>query len=299
MRGGFSGDELGDIRQERNFDLSQNTTYGAGGNADIAYFPQSEEEAVKVFESLINQNRKFFVLGRGSDILASDKGFDGCVISTKYLKSISYNGGVLTAQSGVTVASLLEFCKNFGLGGLEFLAGIPATVGGLAFMNGGALNSYIGDKIVSVTLYDGKLCKIPQKLCDFGYKHSTMRNINCLILSVELKVEQCESQKVASKIKKVLKLRSKQPKGRSCGCVFKNPRGGYAGKLIEECGLKGYKFGGAQVSEKHANFIINNNGSSDDIFRLISFVKRRVYEIKGVLLEEEVVYIGDFNETYG
>lgn len=287
------------IDRKFNFNFSKNTTYGLGGLCKVAYCPKTEEEAIRVFDTLNAYNQKYFVLGCGSNILASDKFFDGAIISTSKLKGIYRMKDGIACLSGTTVPELLNYCRENGLSGLEFLAGIPASVGGLAYMNAGAGGRCIADVLQSCTLYDGKLRNISNKLCNFSYKYSTMRDINGVILSCSFKLEPQPPQHVSENINKYISARLAQPKGKSCGCVFKNPEGFSAGKLIEFCGLKGFAFGGAYVSREHANFIINNRAIASDVYKLIKFVKKTVLEITGVALEEEVVYIGDFNDSFG
>lgn len=286
---------LDGVPSERDFSFKKHTTYGSGGTADIAYYPKSINQARAVYDYFTLNGIPFKVLGNGSDILASDAGFNGAVIVTKNLKKIYRTGrNSIVCQSGVTVGALLAYCQNNCLGGLEYLAGIPATVGGLAFMNGGAGGVYICKDIRKVTLYDGKMRNLSNKQCNFGYKYSTMRGINGVILSVELSVAPQSAEISEEKIKEYLKRRAFHPKGKSCGCVFKNPAGLSAGKIIEDAGLKGLRYGRAKVSEKHANFIMNEGDSSADVYKLIEEVKRRVFDFSGIALEEEVVYIGDF-----
>lgn len=288
--------ELKNVKLEYGFSFSEHTTYGLGGKAKVAYFPETESQAVAVFDKLKAENSSFTVLGNGSNILASDGCFDGAVISTKNLKGIVYRENRLEVLSGTTVAELLKFCINNGLGGLEYLAGIPATVGGLAVMNGGISSKHIAEDIQKVKIYDGEIRVIPTKFCNFGNKHSIMRDIECIVLSVFLSVSAVPREEIKNKVQSILKNRAHLPKGRNCGCVFKNPESESAGRLIEKTGLKGLAYGGAVVSPVHANFIINNGGCADDVYRLIKIVKNKVYENCGILLEEEVLYIGEFNE---
>ena len=296
MQSSFEGSEiLGKVKTEENFSFAKNTTYGLGGCAKIAYFPENEMQVAAVFDYLKSTDEKVFVLGNGSNVLASDKFFDGAVISTKLLKGVQRRGNALYCLSGTTVAELLNFCVKYGLSGLEYLAGIPASIGGLCLMNGGISNKRISDNVLNLRLYDGKMRILTNKNCNFGNKHSTMRNIECVILGAELAVKQSNS--VKENIEYFLKARSGQPKGRSCGCVFKNtPTGDSAGKIIDEAGLKGLSIGGAKVSDRHANFIVSEGNSSADVYKLIKKVKREVYERLQVNLEEEVVYIGEFND---
>ena len=160
-------------------------------------------------------------------------------------------------------------------------------------MNGGADSKYICSNIVSVKFYDGKMRKILNKNCNFGNKYSIMRDINGIILGVELTYEPQDGEKVMQNIRRRLDGRAPLPKGKSCGCVFKNPSGYSAGKLIDEAGLKGLTYGTACVSGEHANFIINKGVRAADVYALIGRVKNEVYARFGILLEEEVVYIGD------
>lgn len=287
--------DISGIKSEENFDLARNTTYGVGGLCKKAYFPTTEDEATQIYATLTEAKEKFFILGNGSNILASDSFYDGSVICTAGLNGIFEYGDKLKCQSGVRVGSLLQYCISNGLSGLEFLAGIPASVGGLTFMNGGAGGKFISDVLEVCTVFTKKTIELSNKSCSFGYKYSTMRDINCMILSCEFNVERSSPTEVKNNIAQYLQRRSKQPKGKSCGCVFKNPDGVSAGYLIEACGLKGFRCGGAEVSRKHANFIINDNGArAADIYKLIEHIKREVFSAFGVRLEEEVVYIGEF-----
>lgn len=286
---------LNQVITDDNFSFSKHTTYGLGGRAKRAYFPKTVDETVAVFKHIQKSGEKFVILGNGSNILASDRDFDGAVISTKYLQGIELPDSNINVLAGTTVPNLLSFCIKNGLSGLEYLAGIPASIGGLALMNGGINTKHLESNIVSVDVFDGKMRNLSNKNCNFGNKHSTMRDINALILSVKLSVTQSTSEEVQSNIDNYLNLRKIQPKGKSCGCVFKNPQGYSAGKLIDDAGLKGYKYGCAEVSKEHANFIINNGACADDVYTLINLVKSKVYEKFNVNLEEEVVYIGEFN----
>ncbi len=285
---------LENIEKTTDFTFSEHTTYCLGGSAECAYFPKTESELFTVYDSLEKGGKPFVILGNGSNVLASDSGFRGAVICTKKLTSITRSGGGVYALAGVNVSTLLKYCMQHSLGGVEYLAGIPATVGGLALMNGGAHSHTFSENIISVSFYDGNLRVLSAKNCNFGNKYSTMRDIKGVISGVLLNLHPQEAAVTRKKIKAVLRARSRQPKGKSCGCVFKNSDGFCAGKLIDGAGLKGVKIGGAEVSGKHANFILNNGASSSDIRRLIDFVKDEVYKKYDVRLEEEVVYIGDF-----
>ena len=283
------------IKSISNFSFAKNTTYACGGKAEVAYFPQSVTQAITVFDYLTKAVKNFITLGNGSNILASDKNFDGAVLSTKRLSGIiKTEKNSIFCYAGTKVSELMKFCVDCGFGGLEYLAGIPATVGGLVFMNGGAGGFYICDNVVNVLLYDGSIQIFSNKKCNFGYKYSIMRDIKSIILGVELSIFQQDKVKVRENITAYLNRRKFHPKGASCGCVFKNVGNISAGKLIDDCGLKGLKCGGAYVSQSHANFLINDGGCAADVYDLIGLVKERVFEQTGILLEEEVIYIGDF-----
>ena len=288
------------IIKSEQFEFSRYTTYGLGGEARVAYIPNNIPQAKLAYDTLKKEQIPFKLIGNGSNLLVSDNGFDGGVISTRKLKGlVRLSDDKILCLAGTTVGELLKYCKANCLGGLEYLYGIPATIGGAAYMNAGVSGYAIGDNIVSVKVYDGKTTVLPHKICNFAYRHSTMRDINALILSIIVKVDKFSADELERRIAYFKERRKRLPVGRSCGCVFKNPAGVSAGYLIEQAGLKGFTVGGATVSNQHASFIINNNGTADDVKRVIEFVKRRVLEKFGVLLEEEVVYIGEFNEING
>lgn len=288
------------IPKSENFQFSRNTTYGLGGKARIAYMPKNIYQAKMAHDLLKSCDIPYKIVGNGSNLLVSDKGYDGGVICTKNLKGIvRVDEDKILCLAGTTVAQLLEYCKRNCLGGLEYMYGIPATVGGAAYMNAGVSGYAFGDDIVSVKVYDGNTRVLPREICNFAYRHSTMRDINALILSIIAKVENVPQDEIERRICYFKERRKHLPKGRSCGCVFKNPDNYSAGYLIEKAGLKGFAVGGASVSCEHASFIINNKGSADDVRHVIEVVKCTVYRKFGILLEEEVVYIGDFNEING
>ena len=290
-----STNELSNLKIINDFSFAKNTTYACGGNAKLAYFPSSIKQATAAYDNLVKDVTKFVVLGNGSNVLASDNNFDGAVLCTRHLSGVMrITPNSIFCFAGTSVSKLMKYCADYGLGGLEYLAGIPATVGGLALMNGGAGGLYIAENIVNVLLYDGAIRKISNKNCNFAYKYSIMRDINSLILGVVLSICPENSEKVRENISTYLNRRKLHPKGPSCGCVFKNIGKISAGKIIDDCGLKGLRYGGAYVSQNHANFFINDGGHAADVYVLIDLVKKRVFEQTGIMLEEEVVYIGDF-----
>ena len=279
------------------FMFCENTTYGLGGNAIAAYVPRTPFEAKTAYDRLVSNGIPFEILGNGSNVLAADKGLSGAVISTKSMRGIvRLDKNRLLCLAGTRIGELLSYCKKRGLGGLEYLYGIPATVGGAAFMNAGVCGAAIGDNIESVRIYDGESRVLTREMCNFAYRHSTMRD---LILSIIVNVCDSSAEEIEERTAFYRQRRSHLPKGKSCGCVFKNPEGTSAGYLIEKAGLKGLRVGGAFVSAEHASFIINDGGTAADVKTLIETVKRRVFEKFDILLDEEVVYIGDFNDFNG
>lgn len=289
------GKTLNRVWRDDNFTFAKYTTYGVGGGAKSAYFPRNLLEARAVYDKLEDSDENFFILADGSNVLAADSGFDGSVICTRNLCGIArMDKGTIFCLSGTPVGCILKYCKQKSLGGLEYLAGIPASIGGLVYMNGGAGGRYISSNVLAVKIYRGKDYNLTNSNCNFTYKHSTMRNIKCLILGVFLSVFEDSSIDITKKINERLALRKKLPSGRSCGCVFKNLDGVSAGRLIEECGLAGYGTARAFVSRKHCNFIINNGASAGEIKLLIDKVKAVVFQKRNICLEEEVIYVGSF-----
>lgn len=299
MQGENNGSLPSGVPVRYNFSFAVNTTYGCGGIAKAALYPRSEKEGALAFSRLLKSGKRFCVLGGGSNVLAQDGFYDGYVLSTSHIKSLSVRVSgedfALNVSCGVKVAEVLAFCLKEGYSGLEFLAGIPASMGGVLYMNAGAGGEYIESRVLSVRLSDGEKVRfLSREECNFTYKHSTMRDINCLILGAELALKRTSAKNVAANIKKRLSERGVMPRGKSCGCVFENYCGVSAGRLIEDAGLKGAHSGSAFISEKHANFIINEGKASSDVYALIQQAKREVYNKFGITLREEVCYIGDF-----
>ena len=279
--------------------LSECTTYGLGGAAEI-YYPENILQARAAYDRITARGHRPIILGNGSNVLASDAGTETPIICTKGMRGIYVSGtNEITCLAGTMVGELVRYCISQGKGGVEYLAGIPATIGGLACMNGGAGGKFISENIISVRLYVGKTVILDNKSCQFSYKHSTMRDINAFITDVTLKIYPSDSRLITEKVRARLAQRGNLPTGRSCGCVFKNPSGNYAARLIEGAGLKGLRLGGANVSTKHANFILNSGGRARDVRTLIAVVRAAVFQKYGVRLQEEVVYIGDFNDSDG
>jgi len=281
-----------------NYPMREYTSFRCGGNAKYLIYPESIDELKKIIEISKKYNLKFLVLGKGTNVLVSDNGFDGIIVSTLKLNKISFEDKNLKCECGVKISSLLKFCIENCLRGLEFLAGIPGTVGGAIKNNAGLKNEWISEMIDYVKFIDvnsGEIIKKEKKDIFFDYRKSEF-DFSKIILEVNFKLEKGSREEIVEKITGYIKERkNKQPAGYSAGSIFKNPYPYHAGELIEKCGLKGYSIGDCYISEKHANFIINKgNGKAGDIYKLIKIIKEKVKEKFNIELEIEIQLIGEF-----
>lgn len=281
------------IEYVKNVKLSKYSTYGTGGECAIMTFPKNKQEFKKIYE--LSSKYPVFVLGNGSNILVSDDGFNGVVINTKKLNKITVRGNLITAECGASLRKVIDEAEMNSLGGMEFAVNIPASVGGGVSGNCGCFNKTIGEYVSFVEGLDGVYNNAK---CEFAYRKSIFSNKKP-IYSVCFLLKASECDIIEEKLRKFSSLRAvKQPKGKNCGSVFLND-GYFAGKLIDEAGLKGYTIGDASVSQKHANFITNNGkATSQNVYDLIQYLKDKVYKKSGILLKEEVKYIGEFNGQY-
>lgn len=286
------------IRFIENEPLSKRTSFKIGGAARVAVFPDTNEKLVAAVLAAKSNGERCVLLGNGSNVLVSDRGFDGVCVITTDCNSLSIDGDVITASCGVTLARLAAAARDASLTGLEFAHGIPGTVGGGVFMNAGAYGGEIADVLLSSVCFDlssGKTVEMDAKDHRFGYRTSVYsRNEDLILLSAKFQLKHGEKAEISAKMSELMaKRREKQPlEYPSAGSTFKRPVDNFAGKLIEESGLKGYTVGGAKVSEKHAGFVINAGGATaNDVKKLISDVKERVFADSGVLLECEIKFI--------
>ncbi len=277
--------------------MKKHTAYGVGGSAK--YY--AEVDSLYTLNELVSFSKKhripYKILGNGTNVLVSDKGYNGLIICTVKLSDIFFVRDEVHAMAGASLNKLIRFARDHRLSGLEALAGIPATVGGAVVMNAGAFGYNISDKITTVeTLYDGKIKKYYKDDCKFIYRGSKFLGKKEVVVSANFFLKERDREIINAGIKSFTDLRSSiQPIGRSCGSVFKNPKPEAAGRLIDKAGLKGLRIGGASVSECHGNFITTtNNATSTDVYQLISVVKARVKNQFGIDLKEEVEYIGEF-----
>ena len=277
--------------------MRRHTGYGVGGCA--RYYAEIDSlYSLNCIINLAKEHRvKYKVIGNGTNILVSDLGFNGIIIDIKNLSDIFFKREQVKAMAGAKVEKLIKFALDNKLSGLEALSGIPATIGGAIVMNAGAFGKNIRDYITTVeTLNDGKIKIYNKEECKFGYRTSRFLCKKEVVVSATFMLETKEREIIAESIKSYLNLRrSIQPSGRSCGSVFRNPKPFSAGALIEKTGLKGYKVGGATVSDKHANFIITTSkATAKDVYILINTIKEKVKNAFGVNLVEEVECDGEF-----
>ena len=280
-------------KTEKPFLFAKRSSIGCGGATSCAVYPQSEKELVYLCQTLERLELPFYVLGYMTNVLPPDGEISSVVVCTKDMIGITSTKNGFYAEAGVNAGLLLNRCKKEGKSGAEFLAGIPCSMGGALYMNAGVHGGHMSDIVESVRVYQrGKILEIPLKECAYGYKTSVFMQGGYTILGATLKLEERGRAFVEGKIEEYLKRRKRLPKGKSMGCVFKNPEGYFAGQLIEGAGLKGFRIGGAYISEEHANFVINdNNATSEQIKELISVVKNAVFAQYKIRLEEEIQYL--------
>ncbi len=287
------------IKCIKNEPLANYTTMKIGGECDILICPNTEEHIAALVKLCRSESIPFFVLGKGSNVLVSDKGYRGCIIYTcGNAAHISVNGNTITASSGASLTSICKAALEHGLTGAEFAYGIPGSLGGALYMNAGAYGGEMKDIVTSCRYIDenGELCTMPINEMELSYRHSIFAERGCVITSVTIELKEGNKEDIKAKMQELMqRRRDKQPlEYPSCGSTFKRPEGYFAAALIEECGLKGYTVGGAQVSKKHSGFVINHNEASfADVIGVVDEVKRVVLDKKGVELECEMLILGE------
>jgi len=295
--------DLGQLKQSieadfcENEPLARHNWYKTGGSADLLVYPHNQKSLKKLIALIKREKINFTIIGDGANLLVSDFGFRGIVIKLKrYFNQIKLKDLQLEAGAGALLDEIISFCVNKGLGGLEYLSGIPGTIGGALIMNAGTDNGVISDMLIHVRCIDedNQFIQIGNKDITFAYRSAPeLKDKVILSACFELKKN---SVKALKKIRddRLICRRNNQPlEFPSCGSVFKRPVGHYASKLIDELGLKGYRYKNAMVSKKHAGFIVNLGGAtSSDILRVMKEVQKRVYEEVGIKLEPEVKFIG-------
>jgi UDP-N-acetylmuramate dehydrogenase len=278
--------------------LSKYTTFKIGGRAEVIIKPLNIADLKDIITYLQEEEIRWWVLGNGSNLLISDSGLSGVVLILSELNQVEIEGRQIIAQAGVKVPKLINQAAKEGLSGLEALAGLPASLGGAIVSNAGANGVWISDLllVVRVLTQQGQIKTFEQDNLDFSYRTSSGIADNNIIIEAILEFDQARPSLVQDRIQKKLRIRqSKQPLSKpNAGCIFKNPADDFAGRLIDEAGCKGLRVGDAEVSTKHANFIINHGQAScQDVIKLIKKVETKVEEKFSVKLEREIIILGD------
>jgi UDP-N-acetylmuramate dehydrogenase len=280
--------------------MSKHTTFRIGGPAALMALPRTMEEVQTVLKTAAELGVEPFFLGNGSDLLVADRGYPGFIVKLagEFEESCfcpAPKGGTpqLTAGGAALLSTLSKTALHWGLTGLEFAGGIPGSVGGAVTMNAGAYGGEMAQVLESVTFLDeaGEVCTLPVSECGFGYRKSIFSQRKCLVLRARFRLEQGDGYAIKARMDELTaKRREKQPIDLpSAGSMFKRPPGHFAAALIDQCGLKGLTVGGAQVSEKHAGFVVNRGGATcGDVLALVDQVKEEVLRQTGVELEMEV-----------
>lgn len=279
-------------------EMSRNTSFKTGGPCGVRISPSDAEQVKAIINKADELNIPYVVLGNGTNILVPDEGLEKAVIIIgDKMAEISLEGDdILSFSAGTNLVSLCRFALENSLSGLEFAFGIPGTCGGAVFMNAGAYGGEMKDVLTEVTHLtpDMKIETISAEKADLSYRHSVYKTNGCVILSAKVKLHKDNKEDIKARMDDFLgRRKDKQPlEYLSAGSTFKRPEGYFAGALIEQCSLKGKSVGGAQVSEKHAGFVINKGGAtSTDILNLIDFIKTTVKTQTGVTLEPEVIVL--------
>ncbi len=286
----------GEVRE--NEPLARHTSLAVGGPADLFIIPEDRADVVALMAILIPTGISRFVIGAGYNLLVRDGGFRGAVISLERLKGLQFMAadGCISAEAGTGLAQLVRFAQQQGMTGIEFLGGIPGTVGGAVAVNAGAHGLAIMDRVeVLTTLQEGRTASRDRDELDFGYRHLRLEPGE-IVLEALIRLEPASPDVIAERIEACLEHRRKAQKVQfpNAGSFFKNPTGRQAWQLIEQAGLRGAIVGGAQVSEVHANFLVNRGGATAaDFLELAALIKEKVRQSSGVELEEEVRIIGD------
>ena len=280
--------------------LCNHTTFRVGGRADAFLSVSEEEQLQKVIALCKRAQVPYLIIGNGSNLLVSDAGFRGLVLAIgKGMSEVCIEQKHIIAKAGALLSSVAQLAAKNGLGGMEFASGIPGSIGGAIVMNAGAYDGEMKQIVEEVTVLtqDGDIKILTNDELDFGYRMSRVKKEQMIVLSVKLCLEFKEQELIYAKMNDfAARRREKQSMEYPiAGSTFKRPEGMFAGKLIMDAGLRGYTVGGAQVSQKHCGFVINTgNATAEDVYTLIKDVQNKVNDTFGVMLEPEVIMVGDF-----
>lgn len=279
--------------------MSRHTTFRVGGPADFFVTPKAKEEVRDVIRICKEAGMPYYIIGNGSNLLVSDAGYRGVIVQIyKEMNELKVEGDLVKAQAGALLSGIAAKALGAELSGFEFASGIPGTIGGACVMNAGAYGGEMKDVLESVTVLtgEGKIIELGRNELELGYRTSVIAKKGYIVLGAVLKLERGDGEKIKTYMDELKEKRvTKQPlEYPSAGSTFKRPEGYFAGKLIEDAGLRGFQVGGAQVSEKHCGFVINrDHATAADIMELMRQVQIRVKENSGVDLEPEVKRLGD------
>lgn len=292
--------EFGENRVLLEEPMKRHTTFRIGGPAEIFVIPDNIEDVRKIIEICNAEDIPYFILGNGSNLLVSDKGYRGVVIQIdRNFGTVEIKGTEIHASAGALLSAIAAVARKEALTGFEFAGGIPGTLGGAVVMNAGAYGGELKDVLKSVTVMDqkGNIFEIPAEELQMGYRTSIIKTAGYIVLNAVLSLKEGNPEEIKKLTRELSEQRiSKQPlEYPSAGSTFKRPEGYFAGKLIMDSGLRGYQVGGAQVSEKHCGFVINTgDATAEDVCSLMKNVIEIVHEKFGVTLEPEVKFLGEF-----
>lgn len=290
----------GEAQVFENEPMKNHTSFKIGGPADLLVMPLTETALSQTMAAIIQSDLDCFVMGNGSNLLVSDKGYRGVIVKiAENFNAFSIEGETVTAQAGILLSTLSKSIMAAELEGFEFASGIPGTIGGAVFMNAGAYDGEFKDIVSWVRVMDmaGNLKEYPAAEMDFAYRHSKLHDTHEIVISCGLALKKGNYEAIKAKTDDLTQKRTtKQPlQLPSAGSTFKRPEGYFAGKLIDDAGLRGLKLGGAQVSELHCGFVVNvDNATCKDVTDLIATIQKVVMDRFGVKLETEVRYLGNF-----
>ncbi|MEL7563554.1 MAG: UDP-N-acetylmuramate dehydrogenase [Dehalobacterium sp.] len=296
---GFISNHLVDTKIYLNEDMKKHTTFKTGGTADLMIEAQSITQLQILMKYILREKIPYVILGHGSNVLIGDQGIREVVIKIEdNLKRITVEGEKIDAEAGALLADASKYAQKHGLSGVEFASGIPGTVGGAVVMNAGAYGGEIKDVLeeVQVITADGELLVRKSDELEFGYRTSSIQRNGDIVIKAKLSLKKGDQKAIKNYMDELTRKREQsQPlEYPSAGSVFKRPEGYYTGKLIQDAGLQGYQIGGAQVSTKHAGFIVNaNNATTRDILNLINHIQNEVKRLYNVELKTEVKVLGE------
>ena len=277
------------------------TTYHLGGEAAALVEPQSVEDLASMLRCLTQGQVPYLMLGGGSNVLFADEGYQGVVIRLgRIFQGIEVEGDRVRVKAGTKLVTVLSKSREANLGGVEFFAGIPGTIGGAVVGNAGAKKAWIGPTVEELTIVTprGEVKRLKKSEYEYAYRTSSLKFTGNVLVEVVLKLKKEPKSDIEKKVKEYFKVRrGKQPRvEKNAGSVFKNPEGNFAGRLTQSVGLKGFKVGGAQVSDIHANFIINDGtATAHDVAAVMREIQKRVYSEYQIKLEPEILPLGDWN----